>query len=302
MLNKMRNKMLKNRDSCQDNSQNHSQNIVALNVNIKGQGFPILCLHGHPGSGDCMSVFANHLAQRFQVIAPDLRGYGKSRTQSEFQMHDHLLDLEALLERLNIQRCLLLGWSLGGILGLELALRNPEKFTGLILVATAARPQSNHPPVSWQDLFYTGLCGILNWIKPGMQWNINLFGKRSLFRYLIQQHTPLAYQYLAQEAIAAYLQTSRQANQALNHALRLGYNRLPEISQIQCPCLVLAGAEDRHIMAASSQETANRLKNSQWQCYPNTAHLFPWEIPEEMLADIDQWLACNSQIVSCLTN
>jgi proline iminopeptidase len=283
-------------------SRNLAQNIVDLNVNIKGQGFPILCLHGHPGSGRCMSVFANHLSQRFQVISPDLRGYGQSRTKRDFHMQDHLLDLEALLDRLNIERCLLLGWSLGGILGLELALRNPEKFTGLILVATAASPRSNHPPVSWQDLFYTGLCGILNWIKPGMHWNINLFGKRSLFRYLIQQHTPLAYQYLAQEAIAAYLQTSRAANQALNHALKLGYNRLPEISQIQCPCLVLAGSEDRHIMAASSQETANRIKNSQWQCYPNTAHLFPWEIPGKMLTDIDQWLAFNPQIVSFLTN
>lgn len=291
----------------------HAQKIVELNVHIKGEGFPILCLHGHPGSGRCMSVFANHLSPRFQVIAPDLRGYGQSRTRTDFQMPDHLLDLEALLERLNIKRCLLLGWSLGGILGLELALRNPEKITGLILVATAARPRSNHPPVHWQDLFYTGLCGILNWIKPGMQWNINLLGKRSLFRYLIQQHTPLAYQYLAQEAIAAYLQTSPQANRALNHALKYGvdavlgappgeqvgcYNRLWAMDQIQCPCLVLAGAEDRHITAASSQETANRIQNCQWQCYPNTAHLFPWEIPGKVLADIDQWLALNPQVVS----
>jgi pimeloyl-ACP methyl ester carboxylesterase len=261
-----------------------------LNVKIKGHGFPILCLHGHPGSAGCMSVFAERLADRFQVIAPDLRGYGQSRTKQPFQMTDHLLDLEALLKKLNIDRCLLLGWSLGGILALELALRNPEKISGMILIATAARPRSNHPPVSWQDLVYTGLCSIINRIKPGMLWNINTFGKRSLYRYLIQQHTPETYHYLAQEAMSAYLQTSRYANHALNSALKSGYNRLPELSQIQCPCLVLAGADDRHITAVSSRETADRIENCQWQCYPNTAHLFPWEVPGQMLTDIDQWL------------
>ena len=271
--------------------------IVDLHVKIKGEGFPILCLHGHPGSADCMSVFADRLSQNFQTIAPDLRGYGQSRTRGNFSMPDHLRDIEALLMKLNIERCVLLGWSLGGILALELALRNPDKFTGLILIATAARPRRNHPPVSLQDLFYTGLCSIINRIKPGMRWNIEAFGKRSLYRYLIQQHTPLAYHYLAEAGMSAYLQTSRAANHALNTALKSGYNRLPEVSQIQCPCLLLAGAEDRHITAVSSRETADRIENYQWQCYPNTAHLFPWEIPGQMLADIDQWLALNPQIV-----
>ena len=56
---------------------------------------------------------------------------------------------------------------------------------------------------------------------------------------------------------------------------------------------MLAGEQDRHITADSSQETARHLKNSQWQCYPNTAHLFPWEIPQQLLEDIDIWLATN---------
>jgi proline iminopeptidase len=44
-----------------------------LSVDIQGKGFPILCLHGHPGSGGSLSVFTHHLSQRFQTIAPDLR-------------------------------------------------------------------------------------------------------------------------------------------------------------------------------------------------------------------------------------
>jgi proline iminopeptidase len=269
---------------------------VKLQVLVQGSGFPMLCLHGHPGMGRSLSVFTQSLSQRFQTLAPDLRGYGGSQTSRAFLMTDHLTDLEALLDDYQVKRCLILGWSLGGILALEMALRSPQRVSGLILVATSARPWGNHPPIHWQDNLYTGMAAILNRLRPGWQWNIDTFGRRSLFRYLIQQHTPATYRYLAQEAVPAYLKTSRLASRALSQALQQGYNRLSDLSKIQCPCLVLAGEGDRHITCASSQETANLLPKSQWCCYPNTAHLFPWEIPGQVLADIDDWLRSHPQV------
>ncbi|HBB35513.1 MAG TPA: alpha/beta hydrolase [Cyanobacteria bacterium UBA9273] len=269
-----------------------------LNTYIQGTGYPILCLHGHPGSGQALSVFTQHLSERFQTLAPDLRGYGRSPALGDFQMSDHLSDLENLLNKFHIDRCLVLGWSLGGILAMELALKFPERVSGLILIATAARPRGSHPPIVWQDNLYTGIASILNRLQPGWQWNIETFGKRSLYRYLIQQHTPTTYQYLASDAMSAYLQTTSNASRALNQALKLGYDRLADLKQIKCPCLVLAGAEDRHITAASSRETAQHLHDCQWQCYPHTAHLFPWEIPDRVLSDIDRWIEQNPQVTS----
>lgn len=244
-----------------------------------------------------MAVFTNHLAQRFWTIAPDLRGYGKSRVQSDFEMTDHLADLENLLDRLQIDRCLLLGWSLGGILAMELAIRFPDRISGLILLATAARPRGNHPPISWEDNLYTGIASLINQLKPGWDWNIETFGKRSLYRYLIQQHTATAYQYIADAAVTAYLQTSPFATRSLGKSLQAGYDRLAELSTLHCPSLVLAGANDRHITADSSLETAAQLPFCQVHCYPNTGHLFPWEVTEQMLADIDRWLDENPKAV-----
>ena len=275
---------------------------IALSVRVRGKGFPILCLHGHPGSAECMSVFVDRLSQQFQTIAPDLRGYGNSRTSRDFQMSDHIKDLEALLDRSKIEKSLLLGWSLGGILALELAIKRPERFTGLILIASAARPRGNHPPIKWQDLLFTGLCSIANQIVPGWRWNIEKLGKRSLYRYLLQQHTAVAYQYLAKEGAGAYLQTSGHAQRALAAALKSGYNRLADLPQIQLPCLVLAGEGDRHITAESSLETARVIPDAGWKCYPNTAHLFPWEIPEKVLEDIEGWIEAKGTARNQLTN
>jgi pimeloyl-ACP methyl ester carboxylesterase len=263
---------------------------LSLHVEVKGQGYPILCLHGHPGSARSLSVFTDHLAQRFQTFAPDLRGYGHSRFRGNFQLTDHLDDLSCLLDRYQIQDCLLLGWSLGGILALELVQRQPDRFTGLISIASSARPIGTHPPISSRDLVLTGIAGILNSLKPGWRWNIDTFARRSLFRYLFSTHAPIAYHYLARDGVPAYLQTSRSAERALQSALKSGYNRLQELDKISIPCFFLAGNDDRHITRQSSQETSQRLPRCDWKCYNDTAHLFPWEIPDRVLGDIDTWL------------
>jgi pimeloyl-ACP methyl ester carboxylesterase len=267
---------------------------MILNVSIKGRGLPILCLHGHPGNSSCLSVFTEHLANRFLTLAPDLRGYGKSRFRGNFQMQNHLEDLISLLDEHKIDRPLLLGWSLGGIIALELALAYPKRFQGIILIASAARPRSSHPQVTKQELFNTTVAAIINLTKPAWQWNIDNFGKKSLFRYLFRQHTPQVYNYLATQGIPAYFQTSKAANMALTKAIATGYDRLEDLVNIDLPCLILAADNDCHITPQSSQETALKLVNSTWQCYPNTAHLFPWEISDQVLTDIDRWLVNNN--------
>lgn len=256
-------------------------------------GYPVLCLHGHPGSGKAMSVFTRPLAALgLRTYAPDMRGYGNSRTNYPFEMIQHLDDLEELLTRFGLARCVVLGWSLGGIMAMELALRRPEVVKGLVLVGTAARPRGSHPPISLMDNIMTGIAGAINWLVPGWEGAIAL-GKKSLFRYLINQHTPEAYTHLARQGAPAYLRTSRHAESALFRAIRAGYNRVPDLGALTLPSLMLCGECDRHITADASLETAKALPNCEAHCYPQTAHLFPWEVSEQVNADIRAWLVAN---------
>jgi proline iminopeptidase len=262
-----------------------------LNLEIKGRGTPILCLHGHPGSSQSLTLFTDHLSQNYYTLAPDLRGYGQSPARGKFEIRQHLEDLETLLDAQKIPSCWLLGWSFGGILALELALKNPQRYRGLILIASAARPWGSHPRTSLGEVIFTLVAGLVNYLRPGSWWNIEVFGKRSLLRYLLHQQTPEAYRYLARDGTIAYLRTSIPAHIALNQALAQGYDRSADLKNLEIPCLILGGSEDRHITWASSLETAQKLPNCQWKCYPNTAHLFPWEVPTQVLEDIEEWLA-----------
>ncbi|MFN5837084.1 MAG: alpha/beta fold hydrolase [Pseudanabaena sp.] len=275
----------------------------------------VLCLHGHPGNSEAMQIFVSYFRDRgLDAIAPDLRGYGNRQVKTEFTMSSHIEDLWNLLIRDQEEledgkstEYLILGWSLGGILAIELALQNlvnnPEflikpKIVGLILIATAAKPRSSLPKIAWWEyanlfmavISHLALSQIFAKSSAKPRWHIELFGKRSLIGYLIQQHTETAYDLIATTGTRAYLQTSRYAHRALMKALREGYDRTHDLCKIPIPCLAIAAEKDRHITASSTAETANLLPNCEFICYPQTAHLLPWEICDQLLADIDTWI------------
>ncbi|MEI6428094.1 MAG: alpha/beta hydrolase [Pseudanabaena sp. ELA607] len=259
----------------------------------------VICLHGHPGNGAAFTDLVAFLkAKGIMALAPDLRGYGNFRVKTPFQMTDHVEDIWQLLQQDRQQHYVLVGWSLGGIISMELAWRylatpadlRPQ-ISGLVLIGTAAHPVRDLPPLTWGDYGNTLLAILLHWLLPyGTQWHIRHIGKRSLLRYLIQHHAPAVYQKLATLGTKAVRQTSRYATNALSQAIREGYNRNQDLGKIDLPCLVLTGIHDRHISSPASQETAQLLPNSQLHCYPDAAHLLPWEQPERLHYDVYTWL------------
>ncbi|MBY5769452.1 alpha/beta hydrolase [Rhizobium laguerreae] len=101
-----------------------------------GEGDPILFIHGGLGNAEVWGHQVADFAKDHRVIVADSRGHGRStRSQQPFGYDLMTSDYVALLDYLKIDKVTLVGWSDGGIIGIDMAMKNPEKLTRVIAQA-----------------------------------------------------------------------------------------------------------------------------------------------------------------------
>ena len=101
-----------------------------------GKGEPVLLIHGGLGFSDVWAHQVQDLATDHLVIVADSRGHGRStRTKDPFGYDLMTSDYVALLDHLKVGKVTLVGWSDGGIIGLDMAMKNPEHLTRVIAQA-----------------------------------------------------------------------------------------------------------------------------------------------------------------------
>jgi len=107
-------------------------NGARFHVAETGNGRPLLLLHGWPEFWFTWEPVMTRLADRFRLIAPDLRGFGDSdKPTGPYAPHDHASDLLELVNKLAIERIGVVGHDVGGAAMQPLARLAPERFTGL---------------------------------------------------------------------------------------------------------------------------------------------------------------------------
>ncbi|WP_370677950.1 alpha/beta fold hydrolase [Pleomorphomonas sp. PLEO] len=107
----------------------------------KGKGSPILLIHGGMSSSDVWSFEVPTLAQSHEVIVADSRGQGRStRGLAWLTYHRMAEDYVALLAQLKIDRVTLVGWSDGGIIGIDIAMYHPKLLDRLFAQAPNVTP------------------------------------------------------------------------------------------------------------------------------------------------------------------
>ena len=98
----------------------------------------VVCLHGVRAHGRIFRKLAEErLAARFRVLAPDLRGHGRSEWEPPWSNGTHLADLLETVERAGVDEAVFVGHSFGGRLVLELAAREPERVRRAVLLDPA---------------------------------------------------------------------------------------------------------------------------------------------------------------------
>jgi pimeloyl-ACP methyl ester carboxylesterase len=122
---------------------------------MRGQGEPLLFIHGLGGSGADWAFQVAALEKRFQVIVPDLPGCGRSLPpRDEYTIEGFATALWSLLDHLGIPRINIIGFSMGGAVALEMAARRPSQVPRLGLINSLAsyRPDDWH---KWLEVHVT---------------------------------------------------------------------------------------------------------------------------------------------------
>jgi len=109
-------------------------NGVKLFYEVYGEGEPLLMIHGNGGSFNCFENQVAEFSKYFKVVLVDCRGRGNSSYQKGVQLTFDLQveDINLFLDKLNIKKTNILGWSDGGIIGLLFAIKHPEKINKLV--------------------------------------------------------------------------------------------------------------------------------------------------------------------------
>ena len=117
---------------------------IQLYYETYGKGTPLLFLHGNGGSINDFAYQIPYFAKHFKVIAVDSRAHGNSTDSRDSLSYEMMADdFNALLDSLHLDSCYVLGWSDGGIVGLLLSIRHPEKVKKLAITGANLWPDTS---------------------------------------------------------------------------------------------------------------------------------------------------------------
>lgn len=117
-----------------------------LHAEVTGTGPPLLALHGFTGSTNSLSPLTGPLSEQHTVIAVDLPGHGRTgvvERSSAYRFDDTIDAVAAVLDRLGHNRIDVVGYSMGGRIGLGLAIRHPNRVRKTVLVSGSAGVADN---------------------------------------------------------------------------------------------------------------------------------------------------------------
>ena len=112
-------------------------NGIELAYTRHGAGAPMVLLHGYPLDGSIWSEVVPFLIDKFELIIPDLRGFGESTTvETPYTMDTFASDVAGLLDHLGFEKTAIVGHSMGGYVALAIAKLYPTRVNGLGLVSS----------------------------------------------------------------------------------------------------------------------------------------------------------------------
>ena len=236
-----------------------------LNVDVTGEGPPLVLLHGWAMHSEMWGPLAPRLAQRFRVHAVDLPGHGRSDELQAFTL-DGVVDALASTFAGSAEPLTVLGWSLGGLIAMRWARVRPEGVGHVVLIATSPR-------------FVAGD----DWPHGMSAETLSRFGDELRVAWKLTMERFLTLQLQGGEHSRATLSELRRrmfgrgapSPATLVSALALirDSDLRAEVAAITQPALVVSGERDTLAPADAGRWLAGALPNAGFASIPGAAHM-----------------------------
>ena len=259
-----------------------SVNGIEINYKATGTGPALVLVHGHPFDHTMWYSQVVDFSDNFQVITPDLRGFGNSSLPdpAATKFEDYATDVLCLMDSLGIENFHLCGLSMGGQIVMEMFRQAPSRIKTLIFADTFAGLDS---PEGKQTRYNTA-----NRLeKEGM----GPYAREVIYKMIMPGHVESMPEMSA--GLLKMMENAPAAGAAV--ALRARAERINYLAEvlpkIDIPVLVIVGRKDEFTPVAKAEELRDNLKNCRLVIIENAGHLPGMEQPEEFNKAVLDFLA-----------
>lgn len=252
-----------------------------------GRGLPCLVMHGGLGfDHTCLHPWLDPLGEEMHLVYYDHRGNGRSgRPPLETLTFERFCsDADALREHLGFENVAVLGFSFGGFIALEYALRYPERLSHLVLLATA--PASNYGEEIAANARRKGAA-----LEQLEALATSEYDQAEFWR-LWKLVEPLYFHDFdagLAERVLGKTKISAEAAKA-GDAILEGWDLTSRLGEISAPTLIIVGRDDFVCTPSQAKIMRERIPNSELIVLERSGHLAHVERPEAFFDAVRRWL------------
>ena len=233
-------------------------NGAEIYYTIQGSGEPLILLHGGLGNTDYWGGQIAAFSAKYKVINIASRGHGRStRDDQAYSYHLMASDVLAVMDILSIKKASIVGWSDGGIIGLDIAINNPDRLNKLFAFGAVFNPSGVMPTYETDAVF-------------------GAYVERATADYSRLSRTPKQFgEFVAQ----------------VSEMWAKEPNFTPEqLKSIQVPVAVAEGEYSEVITLEHTKQMAAYIPGSTLILLPNLSHFGLWQDPEAFNATVLKYL------------
>jgi 3-oxoadipate enol-lactonase len=249
---------------------------VRLHYLDEGDGAPLVLLHSLGGSSTMWAEIIPALRQRFRVIAPDLRGHGRSTQGIAAEIGPSADDIVCLLDHLGIGRSAFIGISMGGQIAMKIATRGDRRVLAMVLANTSAgaavRDSSRLDDVR-TCIDYKG------WPHFARE-------------YVASRLAPMTSGPQVEEYVRGVIGATPNVF-VQTMASILEQDLRPVLSKVDCPTLVLTGDSDISTPLAVAEELCVAIPKAELVVLCCAGHFSVLDQPHKFVARSVSFLACH---------